>query len=185
MVLTSRIISSGMVFVLGCQLSACSNGPTGLIEPTTGPSESRANKLALGQEATGNLRILACPPSATGQATRMIGPEGGVLTFGPHRLHVPSGSLREPTTFRSSSPPGGRLIVQHEIVSGDGQAFEQPIAVTISYGHCRRQDGKHIQIVRVDDSPVSVTESEPVEHDEDAKTLTIHVHHLSTFAVAY
>jgi hypothetical protein len=54
----------------------------------------------------GKLTMLNCTPRVTSHGSAVIGPRGGVLLVGPHKLVVPAGALRRSVTISGTVPEG-------------------------------------------------------------------------------
>lgn len=77
--------------------------------------------------------LLTCEPLPAARVAQAIGPEGGVLWIGPHRLVVPRGALTRTVTLTAE--------IRSERVNSvdfgpDGLRFERPVALTMSYANC-------------------------------------------------
>jgi hypothetical protein len=79
--------------------------------------------------------LLACSPLAYDSVTQTVGPEGGTLFVGPHRLVVPAGALDAPVAITG--------IVRSETVNRihfepEGLVFNQYSAPSLwmSYANC-------------------------------------------------
>ena len=77
--------------------------------------------------------LLACPQEeeASGQAD--IGPEGGTLWIGPHRLVVPAGAVDSVVRITGVAQADSVISVQF---SPEGLTFDQPARLTLSYASC-------------------------------------------------
>src|SRR5438552_16269353 len=49
--------------------------------------------------------LLRCAPLSPDSVSQTIGPLGGVLLIGPHRLSIPSGALDTSVTITAVAPP--------------------------------------------------------------------------------
>jgi hypothetical protein len=77
--------------------------------------------------------LLACPPQPPAQAEEEIGPEGGILQIGPHRLIVPEGALDRPVLISAMSDSDSVVSVRF---APEGLSFARPARLTLSYAHC-------------------------------------------------
>jgi len=177
----SRLRTSAVIALMGpLLLQACDNHlPTApsapaVLDRTVSPAV-RAPNLAV------------CPTRTTESVTGMIGPTGGSLKVAGHKLNIPAGAVSSPTTFTLTAPAGRYLKL--EITAGDSEhyRFSAPVAVTISYARCKRQN-----LARTSFAAWYIdTESEvPLAYmggrsNPERKTLTFSTDHLSTYAVAY
>lgn len=77
--------------------------------------------------------FLSCVPSEYAAATRVVGPEGGEIVFGAHRLAIPRGALTRPTVITAEAPASDIASVK---LSPHGLRFAKSPVLTIDYGHC-------------------------------------------------
>lgn len=77
--------------------------------------------------------LLSCTPLPADSASETIGPAGGVLYVGPHRLFVPAGALAAPVTITAVVPSD---TVNQIRFQPEGLTFEQPAYLTLSYANC-------------------------------------------------
>ena len=78
--------------------------------------------------------LLKCSDLPFASTTATIGPDGGVISAGPHSLYVPAGALSAPTTITMTVPTGlGTNVVEFQ---PEGLRFEKPAALTMSYANC-------------------------------------------------
>jgi hypothetical protein len=88
--------------------------------------------------------FLRCDPQPHASEARVIGPDGGQLNIGPHRLVVPAGALTEATTIRGEAPPSE---IAHVVLQPHGLEFLIPATLTLDHRHCRRPGRPTEQIV--------------------------------------
>ena len=99
--------------------------------PTAAPQAPQADLIGSLVQATGLLNCSALPYA---QDVETIGPDGGTLTAGPHKLVIPAGALREPTTITMTAPSGrGVNAVEFQ---PEGLQFAKPAYLTMSYSNC-------------------------------------------------
>jgi hypothetical protein len=77
--------------------------------------------------------LLQCDPLPSSSARITLGPAGGSLSFGPHRLVVPSGALAAPVAITAE-------IVSDRVNSvrfaPEGLEFSRSAALALSYANC-------------------------------------------------
>lgn len=78
---------------------------------------------------------------------RTIGPEGGTLTVGRHRLTVPPGALQGNTSFRMVERRSEYLVVWLRPFHNPGGG---PVTVTLSTGRCGQNQPDRVAVVRYD-----------------------------------
>jgi hypothetical protein len=78
--------------------------------------------------------LLQCSQLPFDSETQTIGPAGGIITAGPHRLVIPSGALKQPTEITMSIRTGGGVNGVH--FEPEGLQFDRSAALTMSYSNC-------------------------------------------------
>ena len=113
---------------LVASLSACGgdNSITG-IDETPRPEQGLIGSLL------GPTGLLNCSSLPVTNASQTIGPAGGVLLVGPHRLVVPPGALDAPVTITGTTLPG---TVRAISFAPHGLTFDRPVSLTMSYAGC-------------------------------------------------
>ncbi len=130
----SRTRSSALLALFSPLLfQACADGlPSAPVAPValrrSAPAGHRPPHLAI------------CPITTTESITRSIGPEGGSLRIAGHRMVIPPGVVASPTEFTLRAPAGRYLTVDIMAGASDHLQFSSPLAVTISYARCKRQN---------------------------------------------
>lgn len=77
--------------------------------------------------------LVSCSPMPTATASKVFGPDGGVLQVGPHYLVIPRGALRDTVTISAVAPSGTINRVQF---APHGLQFERSAALNLSYKNC-------------------------------------------------
>jgi hypothetical protein len=77
--------------------------------------------------------LLRCAALRPATRSRIIGPRGGTIEIGPHKLVIPAGALSSPVTIT--------VVIKSENVNRihfepHGLEFAQPAILTMSYGNC-------------------------------------------------
>lgn len=127
----SRVLSAILVAILlACTPAGGPTEPTvpaipllgGLIEETV-------------DGATGLLSgvLLSCRPLPSETVEQAVGPAGGVVRVGPHRLDIPRGALTRTVTIRAEMPSERVNSVKF---SPEGLRFGKPATLTLSYANC-------------------------------------------------
>ena len=120
-----------LTLVLGLAVAGCdaADAPTAATQPPDAPQPSAASeRLSLDL-----LALLGCRPLPYSSATASIGPAGGELRLGPHRLSVPQGALAAPTVITGHTLGTAVVLVRLE---PSGLRFARPARLTLSYAHC-------------------------------------------------
>src|SRR5207245_1410023 len=90
-------------------LLSCGEPP---LSPVPPPQASLIGGLL---QATGLLQCTAMP---TATATQTVGPAGGVINVGPHRLSIPAGALGAPVTITATAPSDNVNRIQFTLSDG-------------------------------------------------------------------
>lgn len=77
--------------------------------------------------------LLTCSPQPYKSVTQTIGPAGGTIVIGKHRLVIPKGALKAKTTITAEQVRGSTNSLRF---SPEGLRFETPALLTISYDNC-------------------------------------------------
>ena len=122
-----------LVLAGALSLASCSS----LTDPTT-PSDEAPSALLGGNGLLGTTigqGLLACDPLPYASAAATIGPEGGTLVIGPHKLVVPANALAAPVLISAEAPVG---TVNSVKLQPEGLQFAsgKPAKLTLSYANC-------------------------------------------------
>lgn len=109
-------------------LSSCSTP-----DRVAGPDQSLGSILGRGGLLGSGVNLLNCPDQPAAQAEKAIGPEGGTLDVGPHRLVVPAGALDSTVVISGVAVADSVVSVQF---GPEGLTFSQPARLTLSYAAC-------------------------------------------------
>jgi hypothetical protein len=99
--------------------------------PTAAPQAPEASLIGSLLGPTGLLKCSALPYA---ESSATIGPLGGTISAGPHKLVIPPGALLTPTTITMSAPSG--LGVNAVKFQPEGLRFLSPAVLTMSYSNC-------------------------------------------------
>lgn len=125
--------------------------------------------------------LLNCISLPYAASTRVIGPNGGSITAGRHTLVIPEGALTQDVVVTAESPVGSRSEVRF---SPHGLQFEQPAALTMSYGHCSQPSGYVRGLVYLDEGD-DIVEAPPSLDIVPADRVVGRIDHFSGYAVAH
>ncbi len=129
-----KIARALAVAVTVCTL-ACDPSPVGIELP---PPALQASRLQ-SQATAGSL--VRCTPLPYDSVTQAIGPEGGTLTVGIHKLVVPPLALTNTVNITAVAPSDTVNLVRF---GPNGLVFQHPAFLVMSYANCK---------VRLIDSP--------------------------------
>ena len=122
-----RVISA--LVLATSTLSSCStlDAPTA---PEPGPEASQLQVPIVGDLLKG---LLACNRQPYARTVQVIGPLGGTIQVGKHRLTVPMGALTQWVTITAEAPSD---LVASVRFSPEGLRFSRPATVTLDYSSC-------------------------------------------------
>ena len=128
----------------------------------------------------------------------MIGPAGGTVEIGVHRLVIPAGALSEPVAITGELTAGPLVAVDF---SPQGLTFAKPVLLQIAYSHCRQvafdgrgggngggSDGGGSGVrhgVAYVDSDESVLERLQSTDDGNGAVVQTWITHFSRYAITY
>lgn len=127
--------------VFALALAACTDdgpvGPAADVTPavTAAPEGPAAATETSDGVLLGRLDLLSCQSLAPDSVRVRVGPEGGVVQVGPHRLVIPAGALHDTVTITAHLPSGPTNSVRF---GPHGLTFDpahRPL-LTMSYANC-------------------------------------------------
>ncbi|MBC8086154.1 MAG: hypothetical protein H7Z40_02745 [Phycisphaerae bacterium] len=128
----------------------------------------------------GNPELLYCDPLQYSADTKIIGPEGGDMSIGPHKLSIPRGALLRPTVITGEMPVSLTVGVQ---LSQHGLVFQKDVKLTLSYKHCNRPNTFAEQVVYVDNNNRILERPKSVDKGSDGLVEAI-IRHFSGYMVS-
>jgi hypothetical protein len=126
---------------------------------------------------TGTFVPLNCTPRLTSEGSALIGPAGGVLRIGTHRLIVPAGALTEPVLISGTVPAGKPFEIE---LLPHGLQFRKAAGLILSTASCT--DVPAI-VYLIDQSTTS--EPIPAFYSNWWKAIASPIWHFSGYAVAF
>jgi hypothetical protein len=151
---------------------ACSGDPT----TPTGPEPS----FLLGDL---NSVLLSCSPLPYAKSSATIGPNGGVMTFGPHALVVAPNALSQPVTITAEVVSG---TVNSVRFSPEGLTFGKPGAgLSMSYSNCSGLGMLLPKKIAYTNEGLAILELISSFDLSGQKQVTGQLKHFSRYAVAY
>jgi len=109
-------------------LSCCAD-PTLLLQ--SGPSDRPEASLV--GSLVGGIGLLNCSPLPYDSVTRVIGPKGGTIRVGPHKLSIPKGALTQKVSITAVAPSDTVNRIRFEPT---GLTFLRNASLTMSYANC-------------------------------------------------
>lgn len=125
--------------------------------------------------------LLRCAPLPVDSATRIVGPAGGTLQVGPHRLLVPPGALTGDVAITGVTRPEA---VRRIDLRPEGLVFDAPASLTMSYDGCGLVGFLPLRIAYVS-AELSILEYLMSVTDGSAREVTASLNHFSNYAVAW
>ncbi len=170
---SSRVLGSLLVLLLGVSCTAGESAPT---EPPLVVS-LRGERAGISPVIP---VLLLCEPQEYASASKRIGPEGGSLRFGRHRLEIPRGALSSRVTITAEQVTGPVNSVR---LSPEGLQFARPARLTLEYRNCgatrlRKRVAYTDELLRILEMPSS-------EDYPKYDYVTGEIDHFSRYAVAY
>ena len=129
-----------------------------------------------------NLSLLRCKPLPYDGEAKIIGPSGGEIQMGPHRLRIPKGSLRRNVVITGEASSGSIVAVSF---SPHGLVFAVRPELTLSYAHCSHSTASAGHSVVYSDPARSLLEFPPSTDADAVDQVIARIAHFSSYMVAY
>lgn len=129
-----------------------------------------------------DLALLRCSPLPSASSSAVVGPQGGVIEVGPHRLVIPAGALSSPVTITAEAPSSR---VNQVDFGPAGLQFAVPATLTMSYANCF---GAWIPLPRriaYTTDLLSILEFLTSVDNLDSRAVSAELDHFSRYAVAW
>jgi hypothetical protein len=127
-----------------------------------------------------DLGLSDCPTDRTQSGSALIGPYGGTVKIGPHRLYVPRGALKETVRISGVAPSGDYAQIKFE---PEGLKFKRPTTLVMSYDDCHIEDLQKLRIVYANES-LEILEVLPTVTSTRDETATTSLEHFSRYMLA-
>ena len=116
-----------------------------------------------------------------------MGPDGGSISAGGHRLTIPAGVLARPTRFTLYAPASREVRLELTANGAEHYRFPAPVVVTISYDRCTRQHWPPTPATAwyLADGDTQPSERMRSKDDRRRRAVTFLTNHFSTYVVAY
>lgn len=126
--------------------------------------------------------LLLCQPDDYAGAAAIIGPDGGEIRFGQHRLKIPEGALASRTVVTAEAPTSLEITAE---LSPHGLQFQQDVELRFDYGRCTQPlFVPAFRVVYLDDL-LRILEVPPSEDYRNSGWIRGWIRHFSKYAVAY
>lgn len=152
----------------------------------TAPARTPAPSSSLlgGLTSTVSTTLFACAPQPYAADTAVVGPAGGTLVIGPHRLAIPAGALSRTVTIIGEAPVDTVVSVRFQ---PEGLTFDPSHLprLTLDYSHCTLVSNLvPKQIVYTTDA-LSILNLLPSIDDLLHRQVSANIKHFSRYAVAW
>jgi hypothetical protein len=127
--LNTVILAALLVTGLSCSPDM---GPTAPKQPAQ-PTSSLLGSLLDSPLLSPLSPLLKCNPLPYAADTEVVGPEGGTLVVGPHRLVIPAGALDQPVRIIAELPTDTVNSVRFQ---PEGLQFKRAARLTLDYNNC-------------------------------------------------
>lgn len=150
------------------------------VDAPSGPSPGAPEFKLIDQPVGG---LLSCAPLPAASASALIGPAGGVLAVGPHRLAVPAGALDAAIVITASVETGWANSVE---LAPEGLTFAEgrPARLTLGYANCWLP-GPLPRRVAYTTSSLKIQNLLPSADNPAAREVSAPLQHFSRYAVAW
>jgi hypothetical protein len=98
---------------------------------------------------TGSSGPVYCDPLSYDADVKIMGPEGGDMSIGPHKLSIPEGALKNRVVITGEMPVSMAVTVR---LSPHGLVFAKQPKLTLSYKHCLRPTDYRERVAYTDES---------------------------------
>lgn len=122
-----------------------------------------------------------CDPLGYAADVKIMGPEGGDMSIGPHKLSIPEGALKNRVVITGEMPVSMAVTVRF---SPHGLGFAKQPKLTLSYKHCLRPTDSRERVAYTDEwlNPLEFPASR--DYTEDG-LVAAWLNHFSRYAVWY
>jgi hypothetical protein len=124
--------------------------------------------------------LLTCKTQPYVVAEKVIGPRGGSLSIGSHRLEIPRGALASKVRITGEQVSGNVNSVR---LSPEGLHFAKAARLTLSYGNCAPV--RLLKRIAYTSEFLTILELPPSEDYPKYDYVTGAIDHFSQYAVAY
>lgn len=126
--------------------------------------------------------LIACNPVPGDATTEVIGPSGGTIYVGSHKLRIPEGALAAPVTITAVAPSD---TVNRVLLSPEGLTFQRPAWLTLSYANCGVLRWFAPKRIAYTTDALDILELLFSLDNPLARRVSAEIDHFSTYAVAW
>ena len=176
---TRSLLLAAFIVLAGASCNSALT-PTGVSAPDVPVSSSLVGGVL--QPALSSL--LSCPAQPVAADTEAIGPLGGTLAIGPHRLVIPAGALDSTVTIIGVAPSDHVVSVEFQ---PEGLRFdpEHLPRLTLDYSQCGLVQNLLPKRIAYTTDGLQILELLPSLDDLLHERVSANVHHFSRYAVAW
>lgn len=127
------------------------------------------------------LDLLRCEPLGLEVEAEVIGPDGGTLRVGPHKLVIPAGALDADQLIVATMPMGALVQV---VFGPHGLNFARSAELTLSYEHCLLPANERYRLAYVNES-LQILELPPSKNNKVEDKVVGLIDHFSSYMIAY
>jgi hypothetical protein len=132
------------------------------------------------QTVLGAVHLLTCSAQPYAQTKAVVGPAGGTIVVGAHRLTIPAGALSKPVAITAEQVRGTSNSVRFQ---PQGLTFAKPATLTLSYSNCLLPP--LTRRVAYTDERLQILELIPSLDLRLSRSVNGFIRHFSRYAVAY
>jgi hypothetical protein len=127
-------------------------------------------------------QLLNCPNPTEVREVQQIGPDGGTLQIGDHRLDVPAGAVAQTVSFTGVLLADELLKVTIQADGADDFRFQSPATLTLSYARCPAPaEPERLRIYKIDPRTNRVIQDVGGRAAPQERTITAPLDGLSTY----
>jgi hypothetical protein len=128
--------------------------------------------------------LLSCPAQPAAADTEAVGPAGGTLVIGPHRLVIPAGALDSTVTIIGLAPSDSVVSVQFQ---PEGLQFDPRHLprLTLDYSQCGLVRNLLPKRIVFTTDALTILDLLPSLDDLLHEQVSANIHHFSRYAVAW
>ena len=127
------------------------------------------------------VELLRCKPRPWEREIEIIGPDGGTLQVGEHKLVIPRGALEKEYLISAEAPTSSLIDVEFQ---PEGLRFARSAELTLSYKDCFVPSDVDLRLAYLGWG-LRVLELPPSEDRKDLDEVIGDIDHFSRYAVAY
>lgn len=178
----SRIKSLLLATILVAATASCDSAltPTGVSTPEVPVSSS----LLGGVLHVALSPLLSCPAQPLAADTEAVGPTGGTLVIGAHRLVIPAGALDSTVTIIGTAPSDTIVSVQFQ---PEGLRFDaaHPPRLTLDYSRCGLVRNLLPKRIAYTTDALTILDILPSLDDLLHEQVSANIQHFSRYAISW